>query len=325
MKTKSQRFVEERREEWKDLLEILKKISRKGVKKLDDRELERFPGLYRKVCQDLAEARMLKLSPDVLEYLNSLTGTSHKYLYFVKPLTLKGLKSFFKEKLLFTILDNWKVVLTAFLLFWGAALGTYFTVTAKPEMAVSFMNESTLESVSDMYSESTAGKRTRGQNISMAAFYIQHNTSIAFLCFATGIFFGLGSVYFLVYNGIFLGCIAGHLTNLGLDKHLWEFVTAHSFMELNAIAIAGGAGLLMGITIIKAWKNYSRDYLKGNKEPVLVLVAAAAIMLFIAAMIEGFLSPTEVSYSVKLSVMLLSAVAFVWYFVLLPLRKRGAL
>ena len=74
MKTKSESFVEDKKESWNSLLSILNKISKKGMRKLSLEEVESFPRLYRKTCQDLAEARMLQLSPDVLDYLNNITG-----------------------------------------------------------------------------------------------------------------------------------------------------------------------------------------------------------------------------------------------------------
>ncbi|MCP4181121.1 MAG: stage II sporulation protein M [bacterium] len=324
MKTKSERFVDSKKESWKNLQIILIKISKKGIKKLTIEEIERFPRLYRKTCQDLAEARMLNLSPDVLEYLNNLTGQAHYHLYFIKPLTGKDLGSFFNNKLPFALLKNLTVVLIALVMFWGSGIVTYYAVLANPEVAEKFLSTSMLDFMEEMYEEpiSTTG-RTAGERSQMSAYYIQHNISIAFLCFATGIFFGLGSVYFLLYNGVFLGCIFGHLTNKGLGSHLWEFVTAHSFLELNAIAIAGAAGLLLGFSILKSWKAYSPDCLKGSRNNILLLVAAAAIMLFFAALIEGNLSPSTLEYKYKVYTAILSIILSSFYFIVFPIIKKG--
>ena len=50
----------------------------------------------------------------------------------------------------------------------------------------------------------------------MAGFYVWNNVGIAFRCFATGALFGLGSVFYLVYNGLVLGTIEGHLWARGM-------------------------------------------------------------------------------------------------------------
>ncbi len=322
MKTRSERFVEQKRSDWKKLLSILTCISQKGSQKLTEEEVEEFPRLYRKTCQDLAEARMLELSPDVLDYLNNMTGQAHHYLYFMRPLTKGDLKNFFSSYLPGVIVRNYKYVLFALLLFWGSTIATYNAVLQSPQLAESFLSSSVLHYVEEMYSDSVADGRTTGERAQMSAFYIQHNTSIAFLCFATGIFLGLGSIYFLIYNGVFLGTIVAYLTSVGLGPHIWEFITAHSFLELNAIAIAGAAGIKLGVSILQSWRNYSPDFLQDSKGEILALVGASSIMLFLAAMIEGNISPSTLDYKYKVIIFLISTLVVLLYFIVLPLFQR---
>lgn len=322
MKTKSERFVEEKKERWRELLSILNTISRKGMKKLTVGETEVFPRLYRQTCSDLAEARMLKLSPDVLDYLNNLTGQAHHYLYFMKPLSGRDLLVFFRRDLPDTLLKNGKYVLAALIMFWVSAAGSFFASLSSPDFPAKFMSGSMLEYMEDMYREPVGTGRSGGERAGMAAFYIQHNTSIAFLCFATGIFLGLGSIYFLIYNGIFLGTVIGYLTSAGLGSHIGEFITAHSFLELNAIAIAGAAGMKLGFSILGAWRNYSGEPLRDSKNDILTLVAAAAVMLFFAALTESMISPSTLAWRWKGAIALVSAIAVLFYFIFLPLRQK---
>jgi len=323
MKTKSERFVESKRESWKSLGEILGKISHRGIKKLTLQEIESFPSLYRMICQDLAEARMLNLSPDVINYLNNLTGKANSHLYFIRPLTLGDIHSFFKNKLPFAIVKNLRYVLIALVLFWGAGIGSYFVVLAKPDLAFKVISAAVLDFMEEMYEEPPSSGRSAAERSVMSAYYIQHNTSIAFLCFASGIFLGLGSIYFLLYNGVFMGTIFGYLTAKGMGSHLMEFVTAHSFLELNAIIIAGAAGIMLGMSILKSWRDYSTDCLKESRSDILLVVAASAIMLFLAALIEGNISPSELDYKYKIFTAVSSVFVFTLYFIVNPLfRKR---
>ncbi len=323
MKTKSEKFVEEKRESWKQLLNLIRKINKKGIRELDNEEAELFPRLYRKTCQDLAEARMLELSPDVLEYLNNLTGQAHHLLYFIKPLSRKELSDYFMKILPFSLVKNIRFIVLSLILFWGSAAGTYLAVLESPQFAERFVSAQILDYIEDMYREPVSTGRTAGQKAQMASFYIQHNISIAFLCFATGIFLSLGSIYFLLYNGIFLGSIVAYLTASGMGPHIWEFITAHSFLELNAIAISGAAGIKLGISLLKSWQNYSLDYLENSKGDILSLVSASAIMLFFAALIEGNVSPSALQYQFKLAVMFISVIVVAFYFFIYPFNKRG--
>ena len=47
----------------------------------------------------------------------------------------------------------------------------------------------------------------------MFGFYVMNNVGIGFRSFAGGIFLGLGSALILVFNGLFIGAAAGHLTH----------------------------------------------------------------------------------------------------------------
>lgn len=323
MKTKSERFVDKNLHDWNLLKNCVNKIRRKGVKSLNNKELEAFPGLYRKISQDLAQARMLKLSPDVLQYLNNLTSSSHEELYFLKPLTLSELKSFFTKTLPATLFKNFIFIIISAALFFGSGAISYYIVQQNPEAVYSIIDEGNLRSIESMHSSPPGSERDVSEKSTASAFYINHNLSIAFLSFATGIFIGLGTVYVLLFNGIYLGCIFSHLTNKGYIDNLIHFVTAHSFLELVGLVLAGAAGLLLGFTVIKTWKNYSKEILFEEKNRILILLSAGFFMVGSAAFIEGFISPSTLPYSFKLTTLLLTIMGFIFYFFILPVIRRS--
>ena len=84
----------------------------------------------------------------------------------------------------------------------------------------------------------------------MFGFYIRNNIGVAFQCFAGGLFAGLGTLFFLAYNGAFSGAIAGYLTERGLSSTFYSFVATHSAFELTAIVLSGAAGLRIGHALL---------------------------------------------------------------------------
>jgi hypothetical protein len=83
----------------------------------------------------------------------------------------------------------------------------------------------------------------------MAGFYVYNNVGIAFRCFATGVLFGIGSAFFLVYNGLMMGrWRARHRRRHG--KNLLTFTCGHGAFELTAIVISGAAGMVMGYALV---------------------------------------------------------------------------
>jgi uncharacterized membrane protein SpoIIM required for sporulation len=133
----------------------------------------------------------------------------------------------------------------------------------------------------------------------MAGFYVMNNVGIAFRCFATGILFGVGSVFFLVYNGIVTGTVIGHVTAAGHGQNIFAFICGHAAYELGAIVIAGAAGLRLGYSLIATGNATRLESLRVAALGTVPLIAGAAAQLLIAAAVEAFWSPSSAPYPVK--------------------------
>src|SRR5262249_39672962 len=130
-------------------------------------------------------------------------------------------------------------------------------------------------------------------------FYVYNNVGIAFQCFATGVLFGLGSVFYLIYNGLVMGTVVGWVAHQGHGTNILTFVCGHSTFELTAIVIAGAAGLQMGYALVATGGLTRWGSLRAQAREIAVLVLGAAGMLLCAAAIEGFWSPSSVPKQVK--------------------------
>src|SRR6185295_19826931 len=118
---------------------------------------------------------------------------------------------------------------------------------------LSVVSPETAASFDAMYSpsaDSIGRVRTATTDWMMFGFYIRNNVGVAFQCFAGGLFAGLGSLFFLAYNGAHSGAIAGYLTARGLSSTFYSFIATHSAFELPAIVLSGAAGLKMGHALL---------------------------------------------------------------------------
>lgn len=127
-------------------------------------------------------------------------------------------------------------------------------------------------------------------NFMMFGFYIRHNIGIGFSTFAGGLLLGIGTILSLIFNGLIIGALAGHLTHLGYISTFWPFVSGHSAFEITAICITGAAGLKLSYTLFAPGNRRRVDALKLAARDALPLVIGAAGMLVIAAFIEAFWS-----------------------------------
>jgi len=94
------------------------------------------------------------------------------------------------------------------------------------------MDESQVSQIEYMYDPQNRKpgrdmERTSETNVQMFGFYILHNISIGFRTFAGGLFLGLGTLLTLLFNGMFLGAISGHLSHAPYANVFWPFVAGH--------------------------------------------------------------------------------------------------
>jgi uncharacterized membrane protein SpoIIM required for sporulation len=158
--------------------------------------------------------------------------------------------------------------------------------------------------------------RDAGSDADMFGFYIYNNISIAFRTFGGGILAGIGSLFILCLNGVFMGAAAGYIINLGYGSTFFPFIIAHSSFELTAIVLSAQGGLLLGYRFFFTRGLSRAASLKAAGKTALPIIAGAALMLVIAASIEAFWSsrhtlPQELRYGVGAALWVLLLLYFV--------------
>jgi len=160
-------------------------------------------------------------------------------------------------------------------------------------LILSMVSSDTVSTFEQMYStsaESIGRMRNASTDWMMFGYYIRHNITVSFQCFAGGLFAGVGSLFFLAYNGAFSGAIGGYLTARGLSSTFFPFVATHSAFELTAIVISGAAGLKIGHAVLAPRRLSRIDSLVQASREAILLVYGVAEMLLVAAGIEAFWS-----------------------------------
>jgi len=317
-------FVAARRKDWDELDQLIS--AKEGFHELDGPSISRAAALYRALCGDLTRCRTARYTPDLHAYLDGLAARAHRNLYGAQPFRAPDLIGLVTRDFPATLRRNWRWLLLStalFMLPW--AIGLLGTLVWQ-DFAQRVLPMSMLEAMADAYSKGFSGRQA-GTNTGMAGFYVYNNVGIAFRCFATGIFFGIGSVFFLVYNGLTIGTVTGHVMQAGYGANIWTFMCGHAPFEITAIWISGAAGLRMGYALIDTGGLTRVGSLRRAAPEIAQLVAGAAMMLVIAAAIEGFWSPSSAPAPVKWSVAGLLTVAVTAYLALAGrrfARRAGA-
>ena len=266
---------------------------------------EQMPQAYRRLCQQLALARRRGYSPVVTARLQALMQRGHNLLYRTPPPR-------WRRALQFVLADFPRLVRSeagcmgaALALFALPLLGLFVLLQFRPELIHGIMDPLQLAQVERMY-DPTDPARKLGRDSQgdwhMFGVYIMNNISIGLRTFAGGLLFGVGAALVLVFNGIGIGAVFGHLQQIGYGDPLWRFVCGHAPFELTAIVIAGGAGMRLGFSLIAPGRLPRGEALRvaGGKGAKLCLGVAG--MLLVAAFIEAFWSsigaiPASVKYA----------------------------
>lgn len=295
---KQQVFEDISKSSWSELENILGEGKKGGE--------ENLPRLYRKVCHDLAIAKQRRYTPSLVDYLNHLVMQGHHRIYSGTSRYQFRLSSFFFGGFARVLRKNAKFVYLALILFLLPSVVTGILCYLDEEMVYSTMSYTQVQNLEHMYDPEAkviGRDRESDTDIMMFGFYIKNNIGIGFRTFAGGVLFGLGSIFFLFYNGIVLGAAAGHLTQLGFDQTFYPFVVGHGAFELTAIVFSGAAGLMLGYSLINPGRNRRVVALRLAAEEAIQIMYGVVVMLVIAAFLEAFWSSsTNVPILVKYTV-----------------------
>ncbi len=265
-----------------------------------------LPQLYRRICHHLSLAQERRYSSYLVGQLNDLVLRGHQQLYQRQGHFLHQLIKFVIYDFPHEVRQNMAFIWLASVIFYGPAIVLYALVQWQPELVYSVFEHQQVTQFETMYdpqAERFGQDRDAKSDMQMFGFYIQNNITVGFQTFATGLFFGLGSIFYLFYNGLILGAVAAHLVNIDFHSTFFPFVIGHGSFELTAIVIAGAAGLMLGYALINPGQQRRQDALKAASLKALKLLYGIILMLLIAAFFEAFWSsnsalPAAVKYTV---------------------------
>ena len=321
---RQEQFEAENQALWDELAALMEDLQRpRRQRKSTLQEQSRFPQGYHQLCGHYALARSRGFSPSLVEHLHTLVVRGHPILYRRKSewrwrllnFALFGFPQAFRRHLGYFLVALFFFLVPALLMGTGCYL--------QEDMLYSVMGEDEVASMEGAYNPENdhpgrPENRSSETDFTMFGYYILNNIGIGFRTFALGILAGVGSLFILIFNGVAIGGVAGHLTRLGYNETFWPFVSGHGAFELTALVICGGAGLLVGRAVLAPGAHGRLVSLKQASLEALQLVMGAALMLTVAAFIEAFWSSSTFEPQVKYSV-----AAVLWLIVILYLSFMG--
>ena len=303
-------------------LAMLEKKGRAGAERTGD-GLAAFPSLYRQVCNHYALACSRFYGPALVARLHRLVLRGHQQLYRPRRSGLTALLEFAGRGFPAAVRAHGRVFWLAFLLFYLPALVCGVQAYRDPTLIYTVMDEGQVARIEYMYDPRNrkAGRtpeRTSETDLQMFGYYIYNNVAIGFRTFAGGMFLGAGTVFFLLFNGITLGSVAGHLSHQPFAGVFWPFVSGHGAFELTAIVISGTAGLLLAGALLRPGNRTRTGALRAIAPEAVRLIMGAMVLFVLAALVEAFWSPSSAGAGLRFAV-----AAFNWLLVTVYLLQAG--
>ena len=317
-----EQFTAQHEAEWRRLEGWITQGKKSAVSTAEKASVEEFASLYRKCCQHLALARSRLYSFTLINRLNKIVIQSHARLYAARRNLLRDVARYILQDFPAHVRSEWRTVLTSAALFYLCMLAVVGAILIDPDMVYTVMDGNQLRQLEYMYDPAhldSLGRRAGREadsDLLMFGFYVSNNTGIGFRTFASGLFFGLGTIATLLFNGVQIGAAAGHMTHLGYIQTFWGFVAGHSALELNAIVLSGAAGFKLGMGLVAPGRRTRMRALREESNKALLLMYGAAGMFILAAMVEAFWSPARfMPPEVKYVVGIVMWVVVIGYFV----------
>lgn len=317
-------FVRARREAWSRLHELVDKSQTSRLASLSDDELHEMGTLYRRASADLARAQTRYASTfagqELVCSLNALVLRAHAQIYSAPPASSSRGLLFFLFGFPATFRRHWKPILLAAILMFGPAFAAYVSVWSNPQTAPLFVDREVVEEVEKRAQKKLVtgwGGNTNYEGLASSpatsSFIMTNNIRVTIMAVALGVTAGLGTAMVLISNGLMLGGLAGAATNANVDYLFWSVILPHGILELTAICIAGGAGLVLARAIYAPGDLPRRDALRLAGAEAVQLLAGVAMMLVLAGLIEGFITPTTLPPNFKLGFAALTGVLMAAY------------
>lgn len=290
-------WLEKRKPYWTRLEALLDQSRSSGLKSLGRDGLRDLGLLYRQAASDLAVLRTDSSSRHFAQYVNQLLSRAHNIIYSQHQTNyLSRSFRFFYEDYPAVFRRNFNYVATAFILFLGGmVLGSLLTLQ-DPAFQMKIIGPQMVQTIErrEMWTHSVIAIKPLASSTIMT-----NNLSVAFTTFAAGITAGLGTIYLLVFNGILMGVIGTACAHAGMSLQLWSFVAPHGVLELPAIFISGGAGLRLAAGLLFPGVMPRRASLIAAGRDAVQLLLGSIPMLFVAGIVEAFVSPTELVVPLK--------------------------
>lgn len=306
-------FINRNKKRWEQFEQQLKKPSQINPDSLADQFIQ--------LTDDLAYARTFYPGSHTLSYLNGLSQKTHQEIYRNKREKGSRIPAFFKTELPLVLHSAKPYFLISFIVFMAAwALGVASSL-ADIEFVRTILG--------DAYVNMTLDNIEKGDpmavygdmgELPMAYYIIFNNVAVSWKIFLYGFLTPIGTIYGLFFNGVMVGAFQTFFFQKNLLGVSTYAIMIHGTLELSAVVLAGGAGIMLGKYLLFPG-TYPRkeSFVYGAVKGVKVMIPIT-IVFFIAGLLESFVTRhyQTIDNLLNIFIIAISLIVILWYFFIYP-------
>ncbi len=303
-------FVKQNTAKWKSFEE--------GAKGTPDELADRFI----QITDDLAYAKTFYPKSKTTAYLNGLAATLHQSIYKNKKVKSNRFKLFWLYELPLLFKTYQKQLLYAFLFFVLFCLVGILSAKYDNDFLQIILGPSYVNMTNENIAKGDPFGVYKSQDAFLMFFAIgSNNIFVSFVTFVAGIFGSIGTVYYLFRNGVMLGSFEYFFFSKGLGWQSILVIWIHGTLEISSIIIAGGAGLVLGNSLLfPGTYNRFTSFKRGAKDGMKIVIGLVPIFI-VAAFFESFITRhTEMPLWLSLLILSSSLTFIIWYVIIYPNR-----
>jgi uncharacterized membrane protein SpoIIM required for sporulation len=289
-------------------LERLRSTLKVSQRTWSDEQLVELPRLYSLACTVLARLEAQGARPRISTEVRRLVDRAQVALFRNRDLVglgsrgglfrvLDGLRTALLVRGPRALRSEWRLLAGTFSVLYGLAIISWVAVSRDLDLAYSLLSPEVVDNQIQQLEAVGAGEKFRGnftfglgESPATAAMIMVHNMGVGVLFFAAAL---IPPLYLLLLstNSLMLGtytAVAGHWGQAGsISSIIW----CHGVLEIQAIGLAGTAGLVLVRALLFPGALSRRVSLSQGGRLAMDLYLPVFALLFIAGLIEGFISP----------------------------------
>lgn len=283
---------------------------------------DQLADLFIQLTDDLSFAKTHYPKSEVTQYLNNLSTKVHQYIYRNKKERRNRFAEFWRLELPLIFWEHRKQFSSSLLFFVGACIIGAFSAAFDDNFVRLILGDQyvnmTLDNIERGEPLGVYGKMAQGDMFFLITF---NNIRVAFIAFALGIFASIGTVYALFNNGVMLGSFQYFFYSKGLLVTSLLTIWIHGTIEIISIIMAGGAGLIMGNSMLFPGTHSRIESLRRGALTGAKVVLGLVPLFIIAGFLESFVTRLFGMPDILKASIIFGSLAFMIYYIILYPRK----